>query len=500
MHTRSNLIFSWTIVIAIGVAAAYFPALRHGLLYNSFPLCCIGFVVIFCARFQRYCSYGRIVMAMTLVAVCFNAYNYLHYGVRMEFDSKEYYSLAQGIASGRGMGHTAYRTPLYPALVGVFMLVGDHRGLCIVLFQHLLVALCVPGVFVAARTFGLSPRASCIAAVFIALNSLLAQSAGLIMTEILFCVLSLLSIALLVRTIQSPSVRLSIYTGAAFAAATYCRPMLAPVLTGGLVLLWIKKGKRGVVMALLCLGVYCAALAPWCLRNYVSFGHYTMSASLGVQAFTKAFTFQCLNEQGPSYTRIKPMLSNCIQDLGISPEPVPKIPENDWRINRVPHALMDSLTVRHGYSYFAASDLLGKTAIEGMSAHPWRWALSIGQSFSTLAFSHRELFPDAGQLVPSAIIEKSPLLRRIANGLVYVSGYMLLLLPLAVFIRSDKNRAVLIPFAIVCGMYALTAAVQIGFTRYTLPWEPLKMLCAAYVVESVVIGLRMNVIPHPRSE
>jgi hypothetical protein len=41
-------------------------------------------------------------------------------------------------------------------------------------------------------------------------------------------------------------------------------------------------------------------------------------------------------------------------------------------------------------------------------------------------------------------------------------------------------------------MYLLTAAVQIGFTRYSIPWEPLKILCAAFAVETAISATTKN--------
>jgi len=474
-------------LVTAALAGIWLPALRHGVLYSVVPLCCIGCAAVLCSRYIMRGSNERMLVLLTAMAACFHAYNYAHYGVRMEFDSKEYFSLAQGIAAGSGLSHTVYRTPLYPALVGLFLFAGDRAGLYFVLLQHALAVLCVPAVYAAARLFGFSQRASCIAAAFIALNALLAQAAGYVMTEILFCSLALVSLAMLVRFMQSPSIARSVSTGAAFAAAAYCRPILFPVLACGLALLWIKKGKPGVTMAMLCLGVYFGATAPWCLRNYSLSGHYAMSASLGVQAFTKAITFKCLNEQGPYYASIEAPLRGVMKDLGITRGAVASIPEDDWQTNRIPHALMDSLTTRHGFSYFFASELLRKTAFEGFIKHLARYGASIAHSLVTMLFSFREIHPSVAQLAPINPPAGMPMVQRLLSGLVHVSGYCILLFPLAALFRREKNYGLFVPFAMVCGMYFLTAAIQIGFTRYTIPWLPFTAMCGAYVVETILV-------------
>ena len=129
------------------------------------------------------------------------------------------------------------------------------------------------------------------------------------------------------------------------------------VLMAGCAVMCLKREKRGLWGSLVVMAVYFAATAPWCFRNYVTSKHYAMSASFGVQAFTKAFTFNCSNNDGYYFKRIKTTVMNCSNDLGISSSRIPEIPENDWMVNRLPHALMDSLTMRRGYSFFDANDL-----------------------------------------------------------------------------------------------------------------------------------------------
>ena len=105
-------------------------------------------------------SYSGIVILVTILSACFNLYNFTHFGAGMDFDSREYLSLAQSIASGGGFSHTVYRTPLYPALIGLFTAGGDGHGYLMVIVQHILVVLCVPMVYGLSRMFGFSPAAS----------------------------------------------------------------------------------------------------------------------------------------------------------------------------------------------------------------------------------------------------------------------------------------------------------------------------------------------------
>jgi 4-amino-4-deoxy-L-arabinose transferase-like glycosyltransferase len=473
-------------LLAAGIVLFVLPAFRFALFYNFLPLCFIGAAI---AVFYRKATHKSPQWTLTLLiaaALFLHGLNLARFGVVPAFDSAEYLSLAHGFASGHGLSGSVYRPPLYPALAGLFMVAGDKNGLAVVLLQHVLLVLCVPGVYYSGRLFGFSREASLIASAFMVLNSLLMQSAGFIMTEIVFLFLVLACIAALKRLYEAPSIGMAIIVGLVFAAASYCRQLLFPVLLCGSAALVWKKGRRGVFAAAISIIVFFGATAPWCLRNLFSSGHYAMSASFGVQAFTKATAFHLEDVEGRSFKEIEKPFANVLVDMGRSSYRVPAVPEDDWLINRVPHALVDTLMRYHGCSYFAASDELGTVAIEGFKKHPARYLSSIFSSFGTLLFSHREIYPDAGSIAPVDHPRMPLALIRAIKGMVYISGYVFLLFPIAVVLRRNFSFSVWAPFTVVCMMYFFTAAIQIGFTRYTVPWEPLKILCAAYTVETAL--------------
>ncbi|MGB7566965.1 MAG: phospholipid carrier-dependent glycosyltransferase [Chitinivibrionales bacterium] len=477
-------------VLVVAVAAAVVPAFRYALLYNFVPLFFIGFAVTVYYRSATHGSPQWTLMLLTGLSLCFHGYNLISFGVAPEFDSKEYLSLAHSFASGHGLAGMMYRPPLYPALVGLSMIAGDANGLIIVILQHILLIACVPGIFWLGRLFGFSREACLIASMFIALNSLLMQSAEFVMTEIVFLVLTLGCVAGLKRLYEAPSNGKAIVAGLLFAAASYCRELLFPILLFGCAALAWKKGRRGIFAGLLSIVVFFGATAPWSVRNLFLSEHYSMSASFGVQAFTKVMTFHLENPAGRYFKCLETPLSNVLKDMGRSQYSVPKVPEDDWQINRIPHTLTDTLERYHGFSFFAASDLLGKAALEGFYSHPAGYLSSILKSFGALLFSHREIYPDAGAIVPVSHISAPLVLIRAVKGMVYVSGYVFLLFPIAVAIRQRASLSIWAPFALVCMMYFFTAAIQIGLTRYTIPWEPFKILCVAYTVETAVVAAK----------
>jgi hypothetical protein len=488
MNLTTNKKHSWIIgccAASVFVAAVtLFQPLRYALIYNFIPVSLIGLLCIIIFRKILRGSPGLSLFALVAVAACFHWYNIVNFGPSAEFDGKEYLSLARGFAAGQGLSGDAYRPPLYPTLVGLCMKVGDARGLWVVIFQHFLLLASIPGIYYLGRQLNFSKEASLIGSTFIAVNSLLMQCAGFIMTEIIFMALILASLAALKRMFDYPTIARASTAGFLFALAAYCRPLSFPLLFCGCAALVLKKRKPGLRAAIVALLVFFGATAPWCLRNFTATGHYAMSASFGIQAFTKATAFRLENPRGRFYKCIEAPLGNVLRDMGRYGYGAPEIPENDWQINRVPHALVDSLKRYHGYSFFAAGDAEGKAALEGFIGKPISYVSSVAHSFATLLFAHRELYPSVGAIMPIKSGRLPPFAARMLQGAVYVSGYLFLLFPVVAFARKNFSFSQWAPFGIVCMMYLLTAAIQIGFTRYSVPWEPFKILCAAYIIES----------------
>jgi hypothetical protein len=258
----------------------------------------------------------------------------------------------------------------------------------------------------------------------------------------------------------------------------------------GLVFIFVKRGKKSLLFCLLALAMYFGLTAPWCVRNYLRSGHYSMSANFGLVSFTKASAFGCLNEKGSHFKRIEGPYRTMLRDLSLIGDAEPKAPEDDWQVNRIPHALKDSLIAYHGLTFAGANDLLGKVAIEGFIRHPFNYAASVGSSFLTMLFEHHDMYPEMTYVLPFETTGLYKFFNRMLRGMVYVSGYLFLLFPLALLYRANRRKTLLVPFFIVCLMYFITAALQIGLTRYTIPWEPLKALCAAYVIETLFIGMK----------
>jgi hypothetical protein len=239
---------------------------------------------------------------------------------------------------------------------------------------------------------------------------------------------------------------------------------------------------KAVAVALLC---FLAGGVPWSIRNYRDFGHFGLSAHLGVNIFTKAVMHDLIDTECVEYRKISLPLANVMAAMKIPGISEPLHPEDAWDLNRVPHVLIDTLVKNHGYTYVRAGSLLSRIAVRSFVKHPWRYFRSVGKSFATLAFDHRDLFPEPGQVLPlEGLFRSSALAVRVATGFVYVSGFFLLIFPFVFFVKYPEPAGRAIPFCIVTGMFLITASLHVGLTRYAVPWEPFKAMCAAYCVEA----------------
>jgi 4-amino-4-deoxy-L-arabinose transferase-like glycosyltransferase len=476
-------------VAAVFIALLFLPSFRYFTEYNFTVLCITGCAIMLITGLQRKNPPVKIMSALTLLSAILNIYGIFHSGVSLAFDGREYWQLAGNFASGNGYGST-YRPPLYPVLSGLFIGAGDKTGIMIVVFQHLIIVGLVPGTYILARLCGFSCLTGYISAAFVSINSLLMQSAGFIMTEIVFCIIVMASIAAIMVWYRRPTAVMSAITGILFACAEYTRQIFLPVFIAGIIIMLVKHKGKAVKVCATAIAVFLMLTAPWSIANSVRYGHYSISSGAGIQLFTKAFTFNCIKTGGKYYGKIRQPLENAMHDIKVDNYGYStSSPEDDWKANLIPHALSDSLIRYHYMSGFSAGTLLAHASIEGIMAHPARYASSVANSMGSLMLSHREIYPELSAVLPINTDTMPFMIKRLLNNSVYISGWFLILFIPAFFLRKPKDEKMLVPFAVVTGMYFITACVQAGFTRYTIPWEPFKAICAAFCIETILTVL-----------
>ncbi len=203
--------------------------------------------------------------------------------VELTHDRDAYLGIARQIAGGHGYcspgstAPTAFRPPLYPLLLAAAGSILPWPA-AVVTVNAIGAALLVVGVWLLANHLGLR-RWRRFAGLLAAIDPLLVQYAGQPMTESLFAGLVAMWLASATRT--SLGWRGDTLTGVLFGLAVLCRPTLWP-LAGLYGLVWIWRlvggiradGVQAACRQLSWASVLAAALvvAPWALRNQVTFG------------------------------------------------------------------------------------------------------------------------------------------------------------------------------------------------------------------------------------
>jgi 4-amino-4-deoxy-L-arabinose transferase-like glycosyltransferase len=308
------------------------------------------------------------------------------------------------------------------------------------------------------------------------------------MSEMLFMTLILLCILVFIKLNESPTLLWAITSGITCSAASHCRQLALPFFLAALAILIFRTRKRGAVLSAVAILTLLLCNMPWSLRNLNLHGSYTISSHLGPNIFTKLTSYRLENAKGRWYGKIEPVYSNVLKDLGLSGYKAPDHPEEAWQVNRIPHALSDSLKKYHGYTYPQAGNLMLKVSLEGFVSKPADYIRSIGKTMYVLVFQHMELYPFPNHAFPLPKAAYNILFfRQVATGASHISGLFIVMFPLVFFLRHKNSILLIIPFTILLIGYLTTAAVHVGFTRYTIPWIPYSAICAAYVIEFLVL-------------
>jgi acyl dehydratase len=417
------------------------------------------------------------------LAILIHLFCFLHTGVIVESDSQGYIHWAREFARGNGFPGMIFRSPLYPFLVGLTFLAGLSSLVPIIIFQHGLLVLCVPGMYVTGRLSGCSQAGALYAALLFTVNSLIIQSAERVMTEALYLALLLSVFGMFLIWIKHPSFSRSILLGTIFSLIAYLRPGVETLLILSLLLLFLRWKKTAFAPASIVIAVFVLLIAPWSFRNLAAFQTYSLSQSLGIHLFTKAESYQLLDTTGTNYKKIERPLTGVLHDLKVTDESWKKPRENAWEINAVPHALKESLMRYHGCSYSQADHALAMAAFEGIKRHPAGYCLSILQALAVFVFKHCELYPSSKEIVPEkvagwfSIIPKSMI-----RGFFYVPGILFVLFPFYLILKKKLFSMRIVPFLFGMTGLASVALVEIGLTRYTIPWMPFWIICVAIMV------------------
>ncbi len=207
--------------------------------------------------------------------VHFNGYDSLLLG-----DSVHYLRLAEHMRDGIGYVYEGvtetYRAPGYPAFLYVFVVTGVPL-IAASLVQIIMSSLIPPGAYLLMRRLSV-PRAWSIgAALFLAIEPVLAFYSVVLMPDVFFSILTLVAAWCAVRWCEEGAVKWAVSAGLSCGVANYLRPadLYLPIafFLGGLMVLAVRRTitPRAVFVLAMVPFFSFLVMAPWSLRNLYLF-------------------------------------------------------------------------------------------------------------------------------------------------------------------------------------------------------------------------------------
>ena len=205
-------------------------------------------------------------------------------------DEQHYIALATSVANGHGFAWgpgtpTSIRPPLYPFFIAGLWSLSGSQSLQVVRWAQ--VALALASVLllysVGRRWFG--ERAAFPAAIGLAVYPSLLFSGVLLLTEVMFITLLLVTVWGFARFAEHPSYGRAFVAGAALGLAALARSVMWPFILVLAPLIWMAAGperraaRLGMVLVLL-LG-YVSVVGPWSARNSARQGTFTVVDTMG---------------------------------------------------------------------------------------------------------------------------------------------------------------------------------------------------------------------------
>jgi 4-amino-4-deoxy-L-arabinose transferase-like glycosyltransferase len=177
-------------------------------------------------------------------------------------DEPGYDNLARSLLDGRGFDWPG-RVPLYPTFIAAIHAVSGYDYRAIPYAQAILATAVIPLTYLLGREL-LGRGTGLLAAFGTALNIILANESGPVLSEVLYGPVLLVAILLLVRATRQPTPRRLVLAGAVMAAGALVRPMLFLFPLASLPMFWLLLGRRrGVRSWATYLAAAAIALAPW---------------------------------------------------------------------------------------------------------------------------------------------------------------------------------------------------------------------------------------------
>jgi hypothetical protein len=215
-------------------------------------------------------------------------------------DELEYLDLANSLVHGQGFQYSkqflwneSFRSPLYPAILSCFILIQDEPVRIIRLFQVFLGTVTVTLAYVLASRITGKRFPALIAGFLSAIHPLGVTLSSKILTETVFSFLVLAFLFSAIYWSHQPKYRFAIVAGICLGLAILCRSNLLPLVLALPIAILSPPNATFPVLKLRLVGVGIMVLttvlilAPWCIRNSLTYGHPMLVTNGGGHLFWK---------------------------------------------------------------------------------------------------------------------------------------------------------------------------------------------------------------------
>ncbi len=197
----------------------------------------------------------------------------------LEPDEQRYIRIAENLLTTKTFGVEPYQpfalnAPLYPYLVAAVFVVSGHSLLAVRLVQAIIGT--ANALVTLKLTQTLFPRRSAVAwlvMLCVGLYPVLVLWEGMILTETLYILTIQLCCWWWVRAIHSPTRQNTLLSGAGFGLTMLARETLVLFIPVALVTAVLITNRHRVRYAVLAAAACLLVMAPWVVRNYLTFGH-----------------------------------------------------------------------------------------------------------------------------------------------------------------------------------------------------------------------------------
>jgi len=200
------------------------------------------------------------------------------FGIRE--NAAEYNEIGRNLAQGNGYVKdnltTGTRAPGYPYFLGIIYFILGHNPTAVKIIQFVLLAIIGVFVYMISKRLSMAYIFALLAAVLVVVWPYFILYSNLILAEILFALLLIISVYILLLFQKTPNYLKATIIGVMLGSATLVRPsaILLPIwITLGLVLIFHRfRQQKNFLKLLVLIAAFIITLTPWTVRNYLEFG------------------------------------------------------------------------------------------------------------------------------------------------------------------------------------------------------------------------------------